>query len=173
MATYYGAAVSKDRLEQSREATQRESRSQASHVSFWSEGGPHRAQRTVHVMNRSPDPITGITLSLLLVTQQRGEDPAVLEPFQLTFPNLGPCKEMVLTEETLLSALDVSQQRPSEVQLSILNFTDGDGRTWRRADDGLEESRQIGEPDFPGTSEVTLDAPPAPKRAAMCDGGTT
>lgn len=59
VATYYSAAVSSDQLQQSREDAEREERAQASRVSFWF--ATEASGRRLHVMNRSPDPVTEVT----------------------------------------------------------------------------------------------------------------
>ncbi|MET9461466.1 hypothetical protein ABZY05_41580 [Streptomyces canus] len=63
IATYYGALVSADQLDQTREAARSAAREQANHISFWTEDEEGEAV-TFHVQNRSPDPVPSIYLQL-------------------------------------------------------------------------------------------------------------
>ncbi|MFI2300155.1 hypothetical protein ACH5AL_15130 [Actinacidiphila glaucinigra] len=72
IATYYGARVSADQLEQSREDAEQKTREQATRISFWSEN--RKDQHLVHLVNRSPDPLFDAYFRILAIDLQGGHD---------------------------------------------------------------------------------------------------
>lgn len=89
VATYYGAVVAQQQLEQAREDNEQRVQDQAARVTFWERnrfwahgGGRDRPragagrQGSLHLVNRSPDPVTNI--SVFIDTVYKGEDGLLL-----------------------------------------------------------------------------------------------
>ncbi|MFF8618909.1 hypothetical protein [Streptomyces sp. NPDC015350] len=67
IATYYGARVSANQLQQSKEDSAKESRAQATTFSYWVEG--RGEDWTLHIQNRSADPIPSALVAMDAGTQ--------------------------------------------------------------------------------------------------------
>ncbi|WP_432040438.1 hypothetical protein, partial [Streptomyces cucumeris] len=91
IATYFGARVSQDQLEQSREDSERDARSQAMRVSYWFEGDYTDAP-VLHVMNRSPDPVNAVVVMYELDIYPADEsEPETKANVHLIIGSLAPC----------------------------------------------------------------------------------
>ncbi|MGW8481477.1 hypothetical protein ACWGLJ_43040, partial [Streptomyces sp. NPDC055898] len=127
VATYYGAEVSKDQLRQSQEDGRREEQAQASRVSVWIDGlsGPNRE---LHIMNRSPDPVTEVTLTI--------EFPET--GTQQLLASLPPCTDLVFPEKVWgYDAKDTGGDQTSDMQVGVY-FRDRNGEQWVRTETGLK-----------------------------------
>lgn len=99
VATYYGAAVSADQLNQSREAADAERRAQAVLVSAWVETGS-RGKKEVHVQNRSPDAVYNAEFAF-----SGPIEPGPPRDFTVVFitnlDSVPPCSELVIEQSAL------------------------------------------------------------------------
>lgn len=150
VATYYGAEVSKDQLDQSREDAGRETRSQAMRVTYWADTASKRPG--VHVMNRSPDPVSRVSLAFATALDAKQR---VLFPIWLD--DLPPCSELVIYAESMFYqehtpwdrktwykpvARNVDhpdftspQKLPADVwemSVRLVSYEDRDGKAWKR-----------------------------------------
>ncbi|WP_327591751.1 hypothetical protein [Streptomyces chartreusis] len=129
IATYYGALVSRDQLEQSRKDAEWGIREQASRVTFWVEGDI--AQDRILVMNRSPDPVLAVSIGLLMDGQ----------PYVLERVSLAPCSQAVYDAKTLDVVMgDYRGRNLGELEWAVeyIGFTDRGGVSWKRASDSLK-----------------------------------
>ncbi|MET9895161.1 hypothetical protein ABZZ47_34110 [Streptomyces sp. NPDC006465] len=95
IGTIWSARVSADQLAQSREQAEEKQREQAARVSFWEDVGP-KGESRLHVMNRSPDPISNLHIVFLVV-----EDPPGHVAFQVILPALTPCSALTIEGKSL------------------------------------------------------------------------
>ncbi|MFI7413176.1 hypothetical protein ACIBU0_31340 [Streptomyces sp. NPDC049627] len=140
VATYYGAVVSRQQLDQVKEDRERESREQASRITMWAD--PYgRDGGALHIANRSPDAATGA--SAVVVGKRPQAHTHELPVYVIQGLTLPPCSELVL------QAADITTTRSGSRQYSLaddgwfadlLLFTDASGQTWRRTADQLMES---------------------------------
>ncbi|MFF3381323.1 hypothetical protein ACFYXF_51295 [Streptomyces sp. NPDC002680] len=129
--------VSRDQLTQVREDADREDREQALLVSYWQD---HRSG-SVHVLNRSPDPIVSIELFIGgVVVNQEGS----LAQVPLQLPVVAPCVELIFQWKEVrykklgdLQWLKVSKYLTGTLESAT--FYDRDGRRWNRNYAGLWE----------------------------------
>ncbi|MDX2648522.1 hypothetical protein PV341_34125 [Streptomyces sp. PA03-1a] len=160
IATYYGAAVSRDQLKQSQQQDEDQKRAQASRVSFWTERPVNGGDR-LHLMNRSPDPVTDIRAFFIATRLRSGGIDAV--PFRLWLVTLPPCSDTVIEAKTLRYSGDArSNDSPweapyatDEVDAEVkdsqgpwfieaatfkagIYFLDRDGAAWTRTPRGLD-----------------------------------
>ncbi|MFF8544974.1 hypothetical protein ACF060_32360 [Streptomyces werraensis] len=164
IATYYGARVAADQLEQSREDAEREQQAQAKTFSYWVEFDGLRS--TLHIQNRSPDPIPQVHMELDMDAYRKpgsGQDLVLpdgtvlpqeaeqdekperlkavvrLETFQL-----GPCAKLSYSGEELsrFSSIIASGGSPETHEVVfqdviIALFVDREGQWWKRTKDSL------------------------------------
>lgn len=140
IATYYGAAVSKDQLDQSREDAAREVRSQASRVAAW-QAKDAKGDFNVHLRNRSQDPVEGVSVSFgvfIRTNEAPNRDVSVIN-FNVSMPTLGPCTDAVIEEKSLRyrkSSKASKLLKVPAVELSVainnVEFWDRDGVRWVR-----------------------------------------
>ncbi|MDT0547653.1 MULTISPECIES: hypothetical protein [Streptomyces] len=161
MATYYQAMVARDQLEQSREEAEKESRDQATRVSWWIEdhgSGPER----IHVMNRSVDPLSHVSVALGLWMS---------DEYALG-GSLAPCSELVYKLEAI--SYQEHSPHPSWRPLGdrawgveYVAFVDRDGKTWKRdtALTPMDPSKLI------GTGGIRIKGGPEIERVASRDDG--
>ncbi|MGQ4386591.1 hypothetical protein [Streptomyces sp. SAS_270] len=145
VATYYSAVVSQDQLQQSREDAERERRSQAMRVSLWTEDQVANNMR-LHIMNRSPDPVTDVSAGFLVRKGAWGDDSAD-EPgryggLYVDLPNLPPCSEMIVKPESLRWHVPNGtspRELPADARVFIewMGFVDRDSNRWLRQDGAL------------------------------------
>lgn len=145
VGTIYNARVAADQLNESREQHDDQQREQASRVSIWNDGG---LSQRIHLLNRSPDPVADVHLSLNAVWNIR-ESRSVA--FNLLLRGLPPCSETVIDTEDLRyspgkgfsgngwdipTALQLSGLAPIPDSASLrvrgLWFVDRDGESWSR-----------------------------------------
>jgi hypothetical protein len=150
VATYYDAEVSKDQLDQSREDAKRETRSQAMRVTYWADTASKNS--SVHVMNRSPDPVSRVSLAF---TAQLNAKQNVLFPIWLG--DLPPCSELVIHSESMFHQRNTPWDRktwyrpvvqninnpdlpsprklPTDIwgiSVRMVSYEDRDGEAWKR-----------------------------------------
>ncbi|WP_371621501.1 hypothetical protein OG245_00245 [Streptomyces sp. NBC_01116] len=157
VATYYGAMVSRNQLEQSREDAESKRLDQASRVGTWVEYAPDGGIR-LHLANPTPDPVLSIEMVIQATVQGRDGDPFYasdieekvdlrvdysLRPFDLP-----PCSKMIFdpgdwkyteNHETDVPSPDPSlpaeadwkpQPRPDGLFVVVLGYKDHSQRTW-------------------------------------------
>ncbi|ANB04260.1 hypothetical protein SAM40697_0297 [Streptomyces ambofaciens] len=140
VATYYGAVVAQQQLEQSQEDSESKERNHATRVTYW-EGTSFWADsksRSVHLVNRSPDPVSHVQLYI----QARWFDKELLLGFREL--NLPPCKEMVYKATSLTAVLrngenEVPLAGLKEWSAAFLTFADSAGEDWVRGVRFLEK----------------------------------
>lgn len=172
VATYYGALVSRDQLEQSRDEVRREARDQASRVSYWTEfarvtGTP---VKRLHVMNRSADAVTEVqSLLWTLPNDMR----TVLE-----LPTLAPCSETIIDVSSWTDDSDqdagLDRLAGSRPAAHFLVFRDRDGVRWKRDEAGLSRvADRVPLISVPGTNALMLGTDGMQvKRAPWCGDGS-
>ncbi|WP_327123665.1 hypothetical protein [Streptomyces sp. NBC_01727] len=137
VATYYGAVVAKDQLEQSQEDAERAVREQASRVSFWKVS--ERTGLGLHVMNRSPDPVTNVVLRAR-VALRRGDGKLVAGDWSGLRLALEPCSVTIFEWDKLRLGADGKRwlEAPDQWKLVEIRvtFADRDGTVWERREDG-------------------------------------
>ncbi|MGW0770797.1 hypothetical protein [Streptomyces sp. NPDC002676] len=141
IATYFGARVSQDQLEQSREDAEREARSQARQVSYWFDLRSGRA--VLHVMNRSPDPVDYALMRYeLRIFSADNSHTATMANVEFVTGPLPPCSiKTVEPADLRLSDGTGKQTRlPNRTMIAenpYFAFTDRDGRVWGRLEGRL------------------------------------
>lgn len=160
IATYYGARVSADQLEQSREDTDQKIRGQAVRAAYWVDKARDGKQR-LHVMNRSPDPVSKVFVSFVLrPAEWKPGDPGKAR-FSLRWPSMSPCSALVIDQTAMRYHKLGAAHMPSPmvdtdkewwkkfpdnvsrtIEVEALLFTDREGVNWRRAKGKLEHARR-------------------------------
>lgn len=157
VASYWSQQTAKDQLSQSQEEGVRQTRDQASKVTFWVEHPAGRRENVkLHVLNRSPDPVSEVQV-VLRVRRDVGPDGGhhlpegeEAELWVLPLYNLGPCAETVYPAPKMrlqqvprnhIASLDewpkLSDQNVWNV--GSMHFVDSSGRGWIRTAEGLNE----------------------------------
>ncbi|MFF8633528.1 hypothetical protein ACF052_04830 [Streptomyces pilosus] len=154
VATYFGALVARDQLNQSKEEADQQDRWQAVRVTYWVD--QTSARRSVHVMNRSPDPVSQVQLG---ITLQLPDDRGIVVPVWVG--QLPPCTELVIYQDTLQYRKNTpwnettwhflgGDGQPNQpafepipddahwLAVSLFMFSDRAGHTWRRSNGLLE-----------------------------------
>ncbi|MDX3550121.1 hypothetical protein [Streptomyces europaeiscabiei] len=147
VSTFYGALVAQDQLKQSKldakqsaedakqlaEDAERENRSQAIRVSYWSEGHGDSGPTPFHVVNRSPDPVWGVILTLKLYY---GASPDG-RTLTLVLGDMKPCSESVIESSNI--SWQKSESEPfrriapeQELGLVSISFLDRQSVRWVR-----------------------------------------
>ncbi|TKS96239.1 hypothetical protein [Streptomyces lasalocidi] len=175
IATYYGAAVSKGQLDQSREDADRKEREQAMRVATWMDHDGDGV-RYLHLMNRSPDPIAWAfwDIKVDLGTSSFGNRVFIREALS----GLGPCSEMVIN----WTALEYQEKwggkyqkvpETDAMQMAVA-FTDRNGTAWERYGGRLTEitdSPHVGSLERQPNEKVRIgriSGRPSLKRAESC-----
>ncbi|MGW0314041.1 hypothetical protein [Streptomyces flavidovirens] len=163
VGTLYGAWVAEDQLDQSREVAEEKERAQAALISYWVDL-QHDGGSRLHLMNRSPDPISNVqmTFAVTLPSAGRPDHPRVF--FAVTMPSVPPCSDMLFTpddmtymeNEQVAGDFDVPQWdkdagyrfrkewKPLPIEAFLADFSDRDGVRWRR--EGGLLTREPGDP---------------------------
>lgn len=169
IATYYSAKVAQDQLEQSREDSGQREREQAARVTYWMDGSFWGGTERIHVVNRSPDAVSFIQITLRVT-----KDKETWEPYTLAERGLHPCSEIVFDPAKLqLTELGDDATSPlTDVGWDIesLHFIDRKGQLWSRTERTLTKSAgRSGVGDADGdTGAVTPDGPPQIKTVEPC-----
>ncbi|NEC31023.1 hypothetical protein G3I20_31615 [Streptomyces sp. SID8111] len=167
IATYYGARVAADQLEQSREDSERQERTQAKTFSYWTQFDGSRS--TFHIQNRSPDPIPVVNVDLYMaayrkpssgpdlvlpdgtvLSQEAGRDEGPVQHkavLRLHASHLAPCVELVYATEEL-SRFDGASALgggPDDYELRLqtvirASFVDREGQRWERTATSLKKT---------------------------------
>ncbi|MFE2991149.1 hypothetical protein [Streptomyces sp. NPDC059262] len=173
VATYYQALVSTDQLEQSREEIQRDKQDQASRVSFWEDlDGASPERYELHLMNRSPDPVSNLEVILDIWIKTIGKQPKE-HYISIDDLNLAPCTEVVLTEGNLKYRMRGRWHPVERASWVLIGFIDRDGAEWLRTPKGLYSSKEAeGEVEKLGRGVTlhlgSLTKTPQVKNASAC-----
>lgn len=168
VATYYSAVVSRQQLDQVREDNALRERDQATRVSFWTETMPHdegyESTTTVHVVNRSADPVSDIHLEFIVLD---GGANGVLD-----ISNVPPCSEVGYAA----SAINGDGRDGKTVTMSklwwapsTLTFTDRAGKLWVRSSTSLKPLKTFDGREFDYLA--TAIKPGSIKPLEQCDSG--
>ncbi|WP_331753557.1 hypothetical protein OIA45_40710 (plasmid) [Streptomyces chartreusis] len=193
VSTFYGALVAQDQLEQSKleaqdrikqskldskqaaeeakqaaEEAQREARRQAILVSFWEDGTNSDPSR-VHAVNRSPDPVQGAIVTLLLANKFDAEKRKIA----LWIGSIKPCSETIIRPSSIrwkrADPGPWEEVSPGEyLEPFSINCRDRQGVRWLRDQRRLLQLFKTSDPDdetyeIEGLyAEVTGDLPVTP-----------
>ncbi|MET9386492.1 hypothetical protein ABZY09_36960 [Streptomyces sp. NPDC002928] len=132
VASYWTQQTAKDQLSQSREDSEREEQAQASQITYWLEYPGPLQPPTLHILNRSLDPVTDVRLGFSLA-------PEML--FVGYVADLPPCTEDVLNTRDMVlrtaAKKDVGKVwDPREAlrpRFTQLRFIDSHGIAWERS----------------------------------------
>ncbi|MFF3488224.1 hypothetical protein ACFYXC_33810 [Streptomyces sp. NPDC002701] len=134
--------VSKDQLDQSQEDSQRDRRAQASRVNYWITNSEKKGDKSLHVLNRSLDPIRMTIYFEVLVVPPTEFIHAQVIAGSI---DMAPCTEWIYDVDALRYS-EVSggapNQRPKQgVTLNVRAavFLDRDGIRWVRRDNELQQ----------------------------------
>lgn len=142
VATYYQALVSRDQLEPSREGIQRDERDQASRVSFWEDlDGKSPEKFELHLMNRSPDPVSNLEIILDIWSENIGKQ-SKENYISINDLNLALCTEVVFTERNLKYRTRGRWRPVERASWVLIGFIDRDGAEWLRAPKHLYSSKE-------------------------------
>ncbi|MFI8392178.1 hypothetical protein [Streptomyces sp. NPDC085540] len=155
VATLFNALVADDQLDQSRQVAEQKERAQAGRISYWVDLQPDGTNR-LHLMNRSPDPISNIHMFFAVEPERPASDtpqgPRLVE-FAVVMSSVPPCSDIVLTPEdmrykTREETTDWSspygelpsgsewrdfERKDLLILPGFLEFVDRDGVRWSRA----------------------------------------
>ncbi|MFJ4365171.1 hypothetical protein ACIP4S_13575 [Streptomyces chartreusis] len=139
-ATYYNAEVARATLAQSKEDAEKEEKSQAARVNYWTD-----EKGMMHVVNRSADPVTGMLL--YVAVEQADLTPDYGDPdwkfwnqvglYAVVFGTLEPCSHVSISAKDVTAGDDTgspSIRVPSNSTASVglINFYDSSGVAWVR-----------------------------------------
>ncbi|MFE9127792.1 hypothetical protein ACFYOF_20695 [Streptomyces sp. NPDC007148] len=170
VATYYGAKVSQDQLQQSREDSERQLRVQASEVTYWTEW-PNGVR--LHLVNRSPDPVTVVRLGFTTEDYHGGDSYS----WVLDLPVLGPCSELIYDETKFKVYFPPASKSPKVVKwLDVgdsfgdtdMRFADSNGHVWKRTAGSLQRTPSLYARPLP---HLLLPGDPEVKPVQQCAGG--
>jgi hypothetical protein len=160
-ATYYGAEVAREQLQQSQEDAEQNSRAQATRVSFWVSSGD-TGDGSVHLMNRSPDPVHDVLIGYADVRMPNSAS------FVTRVGYLAPCSELTYEHGALgynKAVFDGPTGAEWETTLKIrgVSFFDRDGTGWTRQERVLKK----GTTTF-GSERVIPNEAPTEKPVPSC-----
>ncbi|BBC92114.1 hypothetical protein SRO_0938 [Streptomyces rochei] len=173
----WAVLVAQDQLNQSEEAAVKETRAQASRVSAWTSRDPH-GKWLIHLMNRSPDPISDVALTFepLVI-----DDPQVVA-WNVQLMSVPPCSDMTISQDQLKyqdgarsgdfpPAFSVPAMSPLKgegwrswdrrwkyISLGVASFTDRNGLRWIRREGRLSQL-EGGIPALSGTQGAVIGQP--------------
>ncbi|MGW6354622.1 hypothetical protein ACWFR5_05295 [Streptomyces sp. NPDC055092] len=166
--------MSKDQLEQSREDSEREVRSQASQVSFWFEGQGSK-DPVLHVLNRSPDPVTHPMVAFVADIFATKGTPDTLAIGKIDLGVLPPCSLLIIRSQQLRTqAMGESAEMPDTylwLSKTYMSFVDRDGRYWGRIDGHLASMKQIAARDRSMANRAYKGVPPGKQVEVFLDDG--
>ncbi|MFE0276687.1 hypothetical protein ACFWZY_32120 [Streptomyces sp. NPDC058992] len=127
----------------------------------------------LHVMNRSADPVTGVTLRFIVREADRDFSAVGFEEW---LSDMAPCTEVIYEMDSLRSrgeGADWEKVSAGRIVGKHILFTDHDGRDWVREEDDLLIGAEAEKAeDDPFGSEIVREgkvvALPIVKRAASC-----
>ncbi|MFE2072116.1 hypothetical protein [Streptomyces misionensis] len=154
VATYWSQQTAKDQLAQSGEANEQEKRQQAAEVAFWPEGhqGYWNAPKYVHVVNRSPDPVTNVEMRL-------GGSPIGVV---MNLGTLPPCSDSVISGEGLVVTANEFRKHPRPIDKTEakgwwpreIQFVDRNGLFWDRQQTKLSQLTWDSKELFPQSKDM-------------------
>ncbi|MEU0382245.1 hypothetical protein ABZ093_33890 [Streptomyces cyaneofuscatus] len=170
VATYYGAVIARQQLDQSKEESEQKAQDQASKVTFWEENSDWAEKNgALHMVNRSPDPVTEASVYFRIT--YKGKDHLLLLPAY----SLPPCTEMVFPMEKQKVKLGGRWATLSDMthwDVPWMFFADSSGKSWAR---GLTRLAWVDEEGVEALTRATTkqDTPmvvtePQPKRVEPC-----
>ncbi|MFD9885251.1 hypothetical protein ACFWZT_27740 [Streptomyces alboflavus] len=132
IGTYYGALVAADQLAESQESARTKDRDQAKRITFWVTPD-HKGHERMHFANRSPDPVTDISVHFI-INAEFEDEPESATPI-ISFKYLAPCSEIKIDRDDL-KKWDKGRVIPYGDRTSMapmaLVFTDANGKNWAR-----------------------------------------
>jgi hypothetical protein len=101
VATLYSSLVADDQLDQSQQVAEEKRSEQAARVSYWVDRPPGGKSR-VHLMNRSPDPISNVTMTFTVnLPEHPPTSLSAWASFAVLLPSVPPCSDMVFSSDDL------------------------------------------------------------------------
>ncbi|MER5217904.1 hypothetical protein ABT063_47260 [Streptomyces sp. NPDC002838] len=188
VASYWSQQTAKDQLSQSKEDAARQTQDQASKVTYWVEHPLGRRENMkLHVLNRSPDPVSGVRIVLDVFHGSvafdgdghvsEGEKP---QQWELLLTNLGPCAEIVypapkMRLETIprnhIASLDEWPKLSDQGHWKVgsMQFIDSSGRGWTRTSTGLDKRSS---PTVDGDMNIIWFNDEETHEADLCEGSS-
>ncbi|MGA4960276.1 hypothetical protein [Streptomyces lavendulocolor] len=105
VATLFGAMVADDQLDQSRQVAEEKERAQAGLISYWVDL-QHDGRARLHLMNRSPDPISNVHMTFAVPLPAEGNPDLEEVLFALSMPSVPPCSDMTFTTGDMTYTVD-------------------------------------------------------------------
>ncbi|MFF8293555.1 hypothetical protein ACF068_30705 [Streptomyces sp. NPDC016309] len=106
VATLFSAMVADDQLDQSRQVAEEKERAQADLISYWVDL-QHDGKARLHMMNRSPDPISNVQMTFAVPLLAEGNPHLEEILFALRMPSVPPCSDMIFTTGDMTYIVDV------------------------------------------------------------------
>ncbi|NUV61714.1 hypothetical protein [Streptomyces sp. CAI-85] len=190
IATYYQAEVSADQLAQSKEDAADKAKSQAERIALWVEYNS-LGEPVVRVMNRSPDPVTSVVISVGI--RKAKNDDKEYKAFYLPVPSLRPCSILPVELNNVRyrqtgvkkSYTFPAAEGPYQVRADAVDFVDSHGQVWFRTSEALQprESeplskfgrllQQVAREHADGDAVLGFQAEPTPSSAGQCESTTS
>ncbi|QKZ19910.1 hypothetical protein [Streptomyces chartreusis] len=180
VATNWSQQTAKDQLQQSRDDAEQRKRAQAQAVSYWAQEGKG-GEWSLHIQNRSPDPVPWFTLTGLAYfypDEKDGlKDWAVI--LDITTRGLAPCTEFIYTKRMFQQYFkdnarnDLIDDLGPIISVPQAQFADKDGHLWTRTPldlEGWPDFMSMPLPDLPAdvTRIIGSSGEPTTKAAAAC-----
>jgi hypothetical protein len=169
VATYYGAVVAKQQLEQSQEDSERQERDHASRVTYWDESSwwVDDKERSLHLVNRSPDPVSSVHV---FISGSYKDEQYFIVMQEIELP---PCQELVFKATALVADLAGGEEaRLADMprwRTSWMIFTDSRGDNWVRGSTFLKKDEtELGAGLATFTGEIWPSVVPQVREVEQC-----
>ncbi|MFG2351799.1 hypothetical protein [Streptomyces phaeochromogenes] len=156
--------MAEDQLQQSRDESDLDKRRQASKINYWVRGTsvkePARKPRTLHLVNRSADPVYLAQLRIEAFNFKGWDDDYSNHDFNLPVEGIPPCSELIFKAADL-EVMSMEWAGPKSLgdaegwNVMEAGFIDRDGVMWQRDYHGINEVNEL--PD--GETGVLLGEP--------------
>lgn len=137
IATYYGARVSSNELDQAKKEAADQARSQAARVTFWNDDAVDGVPQ-MHVMNRSPDPVSDVVVVARVGVPQNDKTTPLrpeADKFFLAIGNVAPCTDFIITADALVNENNkrvLFSEHVMALEVVFVSFDDSGGAEWVR-----------------------------------------
>ncbi len=164
ISTYFGMLVSRDQLKQSQEKSERETTRQARLLGVWEGWDQPPGKQSIHLMNRSPDPVAYVRLIVLLSNPQESRKAL---SYALVLPSLPPCTEVTWRVDPAgFKRLD--EVKAATMDEFILTFYGDNGAWWVKDLRGI----RMGLTAAPAPDAHAVLTTPTMKSVSFCGGGS-
>ncbi|MEU8773374.1 hypothetical protein [Streptomyces sp. NPDC048606] len=158
VSTFFGVEVSRDQLKQSEEKAERETTRQARLLGVWEDWGDPPGMQSIHLMNRSPDPVSQVRL---IVTLSNPVESKKVLSYALVLPSVPPCTKVIWIVEPV-GFKGLERVPAATMDRSILTFLGDNGSWWVKDLQGIRMGLESApEPDAPAVvSKPTMRSVP-------------